>query len=457
MSKKSKRKNRPKRRPVQREVNKPESNPLITRRRAILTLAGAGGAAAAWRAGLFDVFGDEEKPQESTKQDSSKKSTTGPRLPEYDEWASKIELPDIEYNPYQTPWTKEQIENHFIPKEVDRESLPPFYKTFDDLTDDLLAGLKNKSEPKERNDLINSYLGQIFELLFSGNLNTLDKDQLKEAISKTSRILIPHGYWIGGDREYGEAFNKYVIYGIDKINSLKVHLGDQSGDLPVVSLKEKQDITADTDAEPIVFNGTYFHDNGCIIVDDNQIAESMASVSNFEELCRELNITPRTNNINVEFFRRVTLMHEGMHAVSHKMSQKNPEPARKIDTKGINMGHYTLNPKMFGSITEIDVDELIANGFGILNSGDLAHLTLYNIQTSARSNPTYNFCSFVILNEILNSPSLDPSSKNEFFKELSSGKISDKDFVKFLMKIPPHELTNIGERMAKLGIYLTQE
>ncbi len=76
------------------------------------------------------------------------------------------------------------------------------------------------------------------------------------------------------------------------------------------------------------------------------------------------------------------------------------------------MGHYTLDLKRFGPVTEIDIDELTANGFGTLNSGNLAHITLYQIHTSARKNPTYDFSSFVILNEILNSPSLDPLYKN---------------------------------------------
>ena len=368
-------------------------------------------------------------------------------------WMVQGDLPEVDYRPEAKVWPKERVDSYFLPQNVPVETVRHFDQVFDHMTGDFLSELKNKKDISDRANLVNYYFTQLFDSAFAAGWN---KKSLHDVIAESNKMLIPHGYWLGGDRGVGETYNKYILYKVGSIGSLALSDGDWVFDAPVVELENPKPILIDPSAQPFDFSAAYWHAGRYMAVDQARIRETLKSVRDYESLCTSLGLGSKAQQVTAEDMRRMALIHEGMHAVMHHRAGKVPDSGKTRNFGSIGMGHYVLDTAQFGPVPNIGVGELAANGFGVMNSGENAAMTLFFIHTSSRSNPTYLFSDFVILNELLNEPHLNPTSKADFLRKLQAG-LSDEDFAKAVNSLPPDGARRIGERMAKLGLHLMEK
>jgi len=368
-------------------------------------------------------------------------------------WMAKVDLPQVDYRPKANIWSKETVDSYFLPKGAPGETVGHFIKVFDHMTGDFLAELKNKKITSDRANFIDYYFTQLFDSAFSSDWK---KKSLHDVIAEANKMLIPHGYWLAGDRGVEETYNKYILYKVGSVGSLELHERDQVFDVPLLELEDPNPILIDPSAAPFDFSAAYWHAGRYMTVDQARIRETLKSVHDYESLCASLGLDPKAQRVTAEDMRRTALIHEGMHAAMHHREGKAPDTAKTRAFGSIGMGHYVLDTAQFGPVPNIGIGELAANGFGVMNSGEQAAMTLYFIHTSSRSNPTYLFSDFVILNELLNSPHLNPISRADFLRKLQSG-LSDEDFARAVKGLPPDGARRLGERMTKLALYLTEK
>jgi hypothetical protein len=105
----------------------------------------------------------------------------------------------------------------------------------------------------------------------------------------------------------------------------------------------------------------------------------------------------------------------------------------------------------------IGVHELVAIGVGLANAGGSVMQYVYGTN-SDENKKSYQMGGLILLLEIIHSPFLSLDLKNDMLSDLNTKKtvIMDKK-LKAVSQIPTEELRRIGERMAKLGIYMTRK
>lgn len=452
MSGKSKQKHRPKGKPRQKQtVNKPESKSKITRRRALFALAGVGTGIAMWRAGLFDAFKDKEEEQTPLTTDNLAKK------PESAEWMS-VDLPVVEYNENKH-WSGVELSEHFLPKGVNKEVGDEFASFFTIQKDLLISNLERVSDIEERKQLVKDFINQISRRLPGGVIlqdgKTID---LRKTLDQVSRILIPSGKYFEGARERGDVNLKLIATDIDNVSTLQVNIDGGSKEIPAIRLANRQNILIDPNSIPIEFNAAYYNNFDYLIMDESHIENSVKANLSFEKLCLDRGI--QIERIGVEGYEKLSevgLQHEGMHAALYSKF-KNQSKTDSIKPGDINMGHYVLStPKFEERITNMQIHELAANGFGLQNAGEMAARIAFIINNSSGHELNYHFSSFVLLHELLHCPALSSGDHAVLLSQLQRGIRGEEAAELLVKKIPNAELIKIGERMAKLGMHLMEK
>lgn len=409
-----------------------------------------GTAAAVMGAVGYGILRGEETPQADPPKAVTPKPRVKPTIPEYEEW-SKIELPSISYS--KDPWSTKQIDDHFIPAGIPKESVNIFYQTFKKFTDESLAQLEGVTDIEERKNRVNHYLVQVFGLAFKGNWKKKKQEKL---IVGLNELLIPNGVWLSGVHEIGEIYDKYSLHQIESINGIDIKMGESSKQVPILSIDEGRKIFIDPSAKPMAFNAAYRELGDFIVYDKTAENEALRAVKQFEKFSRADNLSLVNMNDKeiTDLLHIISLAHEGMHAaLYHLIPNQNREASYRIDR--VNMGHYQLPVHNFGPVNHMQLHELAANGMGLRNSGNMAKHTAFFIRSS--TNPNYSFADFVLLQELIISPSLDNSVKRQFVKKFATVGPSPQDLVQLLRYFSNEQLHVIGERMAKLGMYLLSE
>ena len=157
---------------------------------------------------------------------------------------------------------------------------------------------------------------------------------------------------------------------------------------------------------------------------------------------------------NQEDILNVTTQHEAMHAVLHRLLSFDPHPqANSLKNKGrINMGSYTL-PNTYQMHGNIGVHELAAHGFGLMHSGESAQLLAMASTTGALNEQSYGLVNKVITRELM----AISESSDAFTISGSKVTVNIDGLVSLINKLSKEQIYKIGERMAKLGIYLAQK
>lgn len=459
-------------------LNRPTANipkkGIINPRTAIIVailLMGAGALGAAFRNEIIGLISGEDNRESEAlvlssedtsvqSADTTSKSDVQASLPEIEatdviepEWAKKITLPSVEESA--KPWSAEEIRKHFIPAHIPQERIENFYKTFDDLTKQLFDALP---DTQDSNALVEKYVNLLINSLLTPADSQLSPEGYIELLNK---VLIPYGYWIDVHIELGSNAYTFVLYKVDKVTSVKGSFDDKTIDVPVVFIYDRQNIKVDPNSGYDEATAGQHSPEGGYITEVKGAAEPLiAQMRKAEKACKANGIPfPQMDDQEMsKILHRMLIDHEFFHAVTSDIVGKRPKNT-VVQPMDVNMGHYTMVGASYRSkLTALDIDELGANGFGMIHGEKLTNILLYALYSSAtRSTPQYLYALSILMYEVIYLPSIDSKIREEFKSKFNSRKATDVDVLRIIMSMSQEDAAKIAERMAKLCIHETQE
>ena len=464
MSKKS-HKNRPKRHPAkmprQHEVPEKESQGLLTRRNTLIALGTGGVAVLAWRLGLNKLFDDD---QDGNKEivTSQEKKEVGMKDPE---WMKGIELPQTKLEPKPLNWGEKEKADYFLPKGLNPENLQRFYKEYDELKSAFLSKMSDIRDPKKRGNEISAFLPKLSVLYIKYTQKpfppklTYGTLEFAQAMMSINRILIPHDNLLlsGFDFEKGVSL---AFFNTDEIHMAEIEQGDKKMSLPVIYLSGQQNVLTDTTKEPIGMNAFYSQDGNFLCIDIEGMKKQTIQVDNeVKERAGKLGLAvkPIDRSQFIEESFNVSLSHEGAHAALEGIMGIDSMGKNAIKPKGaIDMKGYQVPEDVYSGVDNLQIHELVAIGASLANAGD--SVMYYAYSSDDRESKSYHLALVILLFEIIHSPFVARELRNQLMTDLFVKKmvVVDKR-LQATAQIPPNELRKIGERMAKLGIYLTRK
>lgn len=464
---KRRRKNRPRNRPSNRpkqSTNNPEIS-VVDHIRRKLILGGTAGAILGVLG--YNILKDGKTPEQTVQERTSKKTEVKPKNPEYQEWASKIKLPDIQIDNQVANLTYEEKIDKFLPKNVDREKLDKFYKDFDEIVNKLISDYEKAENDKTRDSTITLFLANLHERLmkdfeqfrkpdFYKNANSLSK-----IVKEMMKFLLPHGFWFRIDSLRGKGW-VITLYKIDTIKNLNINTDGNHVEVPIIFLKDKKIFTPDPESETSPFVASFVDDAKYITMDLKTLQDRIPDfLKNLEEMYQEkpLSIKVPSKDNAFKISSDFMIKHEGIHATLDLIFKVNPG-RQKIKRRGnINMGKYRLLEDLYSQFDLEELHELAAYGYQFMHSNVLVAQVLIDMISNASVGGSfrtgYALASYVAQVEILHL--LPPERFYEFEYKFRSKKLTMQDISDAVTSVHPRELHRIGEGMAKLGFYLTQK
>jgi len=478
----TKRKKRPNRRPKRRidllpkkQVQTPETQVSHIRRNLIISGALGLGGLAAWRAGLLDVFRDAEAKEAPMEYESQEKlaeveresfeALERARQAEYEKRASKIELPSASFSNTHLDLTETGIPV---------ERLDQFVATYEALILELesVFELHDSDEPRNRAcDKFLAVLTQAYHEAIGSNKEggTEGDREMYELLLEVNKLLIHKGHYLFINAKKVSEGTDIESFDV-RISTFKarpagsVKLSELGGEyeVPIFDLSDQVDFVnkaGENNPDRSVVLGSYNEKAGAIVIHKYAIETSQerdielfkirnARVGNVVEI-------QRTEKL-LEDDIRMSQFHEALHAWLVFHGFNNGPDLKGVKNKGrIDMGTYTLEPADYMGNNNQKVHELAAVGYGILHSGEAVRLFMCDILVGAPV--SYSFAVSILIQELYEIA--PPEFQAQVIVQNSDGSqtINYDLLALVLSKAPLERLHKIGEHMAKLGIYLTQE
>ena len=460
---KKKRKNRPRkrpsRRPSHRRAPKRQKEAVVdhTRRKIVV-----GGIAAAILGvvGYSILSGDKtpEKPTQKSIPSTPKEPEAKPRIPEYNEWAAKIELPQIKLEPSPVDWNLEKRTEYFIPKIANQGSevyrpLKQFYKLFDANLHRLFSRMGDMKDVDSRMKEIKA-----FETFLAINYRNATSAGPNLTTCDLNRFLIPHKRWMKFSTPYNA---NAAFFDVEKIHMAQIQNDGKTESLPVVFLANQRDAIVDSAHPEARIDGLYLPKCGYIAVDKDGLQKSSDEVVNeLESELRKLSLDmiPIDRQTFPKDAVNMGLVHEGAHASLHRINKIDPKGSHAIKQKGtISMGSYEIFEEEYFKSSNLQVHELIALGTGMASSKNTAFIAVWSAAGTSGIPNGYDLARYVFVLEIIHSPHISENFRRKLIVDLERENVVRHDnIIRAFSEIPPEGFQDIGERVAKLGIYLTQ-
>ncbi len=463
---KRKHKNRPKgpsneQRQRASKKSEPEVKPsLISRRTALLGLLGLGvGTALGFRS---DTESGNKKA--AVKKHGLNRQEVGavpdkPLLTRTPEWMKGIKLPQIKLEPSPVDWDLEKRTEYFIPEVAKQgsgvyEPLKQFYKFFDVNLHHLFSRIDDIKDVASRMKEIKA-----FEKFVAINYRKGTSSGPNITTCDLNRFLIPHKKWMKFSTSYNA---NAAFFDVEKIHMAQIQDGRNTESLPVVFLANQQDAIANPTHQETRINGFYLRKCGYIAVDKDGIKKSVDEViKNLESELRKLglNMIPIDRRTFYEDAVNMALVHEGVHASLDKISGIDPEGSHAMKRKGtISMGDYEIFEEEYFKSDNLQVHELIALSAGMASSKNTAFGAVWSAAGTSITPNGYDLARYVFALEIVHSPHISEGLHRKFITDLTrEGVIKHDNIIRAFKEIPPEGFQDIGERVAKLGLYLVQE
>ncbi|MBN2087674.1 hypothetical protein JW758_04975 [Candidatus Peregrinibacteria bacterium] len=423
------------------------------------------------------IGGDKEKNRGGSDEvrnrtaDVLTKPESTAKLPEYDEWASKIELPTVEFDTQKKIWSQDEIIKHFIPENTDAEKLQSFYDIFDQALS-VAVDTFNESSPNMQRQILLADFFKKLTTAYAEMTGTARNEKItipRIILDKINRLLVPHGYHITKEKN-----EKYIarIYKIDSIKSIKMKAGDSEYELPAAYLGDRYELSFDRNGSnnksQISESQASYFDSGNYMVIKERWAEEISRryVENINTFLSGRGMKEKMiNPDSVSDFGEGVAAHEATHAYLErvlKISGFEETDKGYKDTESsikkrcpINMGLYTLAPEAYERRNNINLHEMITTGVQLMNSGEM--VSKYVSEIFSEQGKNYIFARDMFVMELVNSPAIDEKLRRDLASGTQRGYLDIETVQGILINTPKEEFYRIGERMAKLGIYLTQE
>ncbi len=467
MRRRKKSKNRPKSKGTERrrkqkvdmgtpiaEVTK-DTGGVLTRRHAIVAGVLALGGIAVWRASLSSAIEDRT---EEDRTESEEVAPVPSSNPEYDEWASKIHLPEGKFM---------RGSGKLRPLNIPEDKMDAFTKKYEDLLRETKQALAEKGISKEKKEqLVTKFIGSTFREYHvaagskrrEGELGIGSKEFVMTQLELNDVLLhMGHFMWANLKHDQQKSLLSISTLDVESIDSFQIPEREDVHEVPVVNVHNEHHLFADSD-EAIRegrLHGVYNQTSETIIYNQEggqaQIAESIRS---FEQRTQKMGHPfkfPNTDQM-VNDGANMARAHELMH---YWLAVKGFEAGDRKDAKDrgdVDMGSYKIGADHYRGRYNTYVHELAAVGYGLMHGGQIT--PAFIIAIAGGEHPTYQLAQQILINELLSIA--NPVQKNKIIDIHSDGS-SEMDLDQlavFISQMPLERLHKIGERMAKLGTYL---
>lgn len=286
-------------------------------------------------------------------------------------------------------------------------------------------------------------------------------------MAEINYLLAPHSAFVLADND-AEGKERFTFFEVEEIRELKAEFAGRRIKFPSFFLKNQQNLTYQSTTKPYSNMGEYFdHGNYIIICKENGEQNIVKSLDNIEKECMNMGrpIEPVEPDSIFEDHLRGAYMHEGTHALLEEVKGVNSGLSGKsaqrmysaIKNKGIiKMQKYSVPPKEYLKISNRMLHELFASSVGLMNSGKAARLQAVSLGMANIDG--YQYVSYFLFHEVATSPYIDDELRVLLSEQIRQQSVSSEGaYVAAVNQIPDQELHRIGERLAKLAIYLTQE
>ncbi len=412
---------------------------------------------------------DDKALETSTKREvivdslSMETARSGPK--KYDEWSRRISLPSIEIDETARPWTTEEMKAYFVPEGVDESDLKRIHERFSELKAEILAAQGTVTNIHEGSLLMAKFFDQLFReyhrLMPNVDLRGMKPGDLRfwATVNEINRLLIHQGEWFTLILEKeNTSINFFQVEEVSSRIKSPIFTG---GSYPSVTISGNEAAKRNPKAPKHEAMAEYVPQGNYIMYD---MTGSEKVARQFEE---NLHIpTPNKGTPEFETWRNElrdnTLVHEGTHAllVAKYGLDLNDDKKVVAKRKGVinmggknsKMGQYQLRESDYNWATSRHLHELIARGYELKSSEDNA-ARVVNVGL-ASTGPNYRLANWIFINEMAKSGEFNQNRPMTLVNALQGKPTIPNEMARIAQKIPDEKLHKIGERMAKLGIYL---
>jgi hypothetical protein len=275
-------------------------------------------------------------------------------------------------------------------------------------------------------------------------------------MQRINSVLLPFGDFI---HESYDHVDKTKITWLHRGRQAEVQIGSEK--VPIVYVTKQLALLSVPESQIALFNGELNPQSGIAVLCEEGAEREMSKIKESHQIrCAKEKRVART--IDWEKALRDSLILPAYHEAAHVYFGGGVAfDAKRFDglkKKGnIPMGPYSLPYSFVVSANNARLHELFANGVGLSKSGASAVLTAHGIATNDHLE-NYFLARDVLWHELMNSLDLDPAFRVEMKNEIERTKIVNFDKMAVAIDMLSDEsLHRIGERMAKLALYLIAE
>lgn len=428
----------------------PEKVALNSRLRAwhVLGVAGALGAGIAGWWGMSGSSSDSETPS------SSSSSSSGESLPtpaDYEKWSSAIELPQsVSLSLSTEAWSEEQKQAYFSVPGVTPEKREKFNHSLDQLKAEFMKDFDQRTDPSGKAEALNAYISSLTQIY---KVSIIGKKWEEAMHSKDpvdmytlQKMTMAHGIW----NEIDSAQSIHVAEIESNYDSLSFRYGGKTETLPALRLTHQRTVNE-------LFNAAYSPKYKALVYDPHAIGwvTDKIILPAMERDFHSAGLPTPSMDRSGEV--RSTIAHELMHHVFGKIigdvdSAKNDA----IKKRGpVDMGSYVLNQGDYRRVTNRQLHELAAFGFGLMNSTGHEMIPVWAIIRG--SDPDYQFVKGMLVQEVAHWPRVDADLRSTLLVGLTQGNLSHAAFTKAFEQVRrTGGIPAISARMTKLAIHLTK-
>jgi len=253
------------------------------------------------------------------------------------------------------------------------------------------------------------------------------------------------------------------LFEVEGTQTAKIKSDDTEKEIPVVYVKSPKEYFTHTAEKRDRLNGVYEPVPDLIVLNRVRTkAEFEIMAKRYIEKCGEGAVKPQELPFNApQDWENAFIYHEGMHGAFglhlKKMGQEffplNQTLIKRKDD--VQMNGYIYPARIFRLYNDGHIAELTGHGYGLQHSGTAARIVAHSILDGGGSESQYKMASEVFIQELMHSPDLSEGMRSELIGykvDAPAGRV-----IAAVNELSDESLHKIGERMVKLGYYLTQE
>lgn len=322
----------------------------------------------------------------------------------------------------------------------------------------LTADLSGKADPLARQESIVAFFGDRFaEARNAQGEPPLARLMMGSAdffgeLDRLNGILVPAGRFL----TFAFRPDDTLIVGVYRVvEKGGIGLGDRR--IPIVWTGLDQAWSSVKDASRPHFNALHLRGPDRIVLDERgAVGELEAGLSEFRMRCDRAGA--RIREFDPIALRRDFLATAPAHEAGHLWLESVRYDSQSSDgirrSGDIPMGAYTLPYSVYAKADNAQLHELVAHGVGLAHSGVASTLVAHGLAMDTHQ-PAYALAREVLWRELTFCPEIDSALRQGVLGHIESQKRIPLDRIDALVsQAPPESLRRIGDRMAKLGVYL---